>query len=99
MNFRRKEKMSSRELNNYLVNAIYHKNAKIVREYLNEIETIAIQNNQHTNELQDWLNWANIKTDWFDPVTKSEDWILNNSDKEELIPIKKNDTFFTGIKS
>ena len=48
---------------------IYYNKAKIVREYLNELETKAL-NNQLTIEVQDWLKWAKDKTDWFDPMIK-----------------------------
>lgn len=69
-------------------NAIYYNKAKIVREYLNELETKAL-NNQLTIEVQDWLKWAKDKTDWFDPMIKKEDTLLYESDKEDLIQIKK----------
>lgn len=74
--------------------AIYYNKAKIVREYLNELETKASLNNQLTNELQDWLKWAKDKIDWFDPMIKKEDLLLNESDKEDLISIKKKETSF-----
>lgn len=94
LEFQKKRENELKRTKQLFNDAIYHKSAKIVRDYLNEIETFAIQNNQLTNELKDWLNWANAKTDWFDSITNSEDSLLNNSDKEEILPIKKNDTFF-----
>lgn len=74
-------------------NAIYYNKAKIVREYLNELETKAL-NNQLTIEVQDWLKWAKDKTDWFDPMIKKEDTLLYESDKEDLIQIKKRENNF-----
>ncbi len=74
-------------------NAIYYNKAKIVREYLNELETKALDN-QLTIELQDWLKWAKDKTDWFDPMIKKEDILLYESDKEDLIQIKKKENNF-----
>lgn len=90
-NKREVELQRTKELFN---NAIYHNKSKIVREYLNELETKASLNNQLTIELQDWLKWAKDKTDWFDPMIKKEDILLYESDKEDLIQIKKKDNNF-----
>ncbi|MFB3386663.1 hypothetical protein [Flavobacterium sp. LAR06] len=92
--FQKKRENELKKTKQLFNDAIFYNNAKIVREYLNDIEVTAVKNNQLTNELQGWLNWAIDKTDWFDPLTKKEDSLLNNSDKEELISIKKNDTSF-----
>ncbi|ESU19479.1 hypothetical protein FEDK69T_31510 [Flavobacterium enshiense DK69] len=69
--------------------AIYHNKARIIREYLNEIESSALQHDKLTAELQEWLKWAKAKADWFDPMIKKEDELLNEVDKEELITTKK----------
>ena len=74
--------------------AIYHNKAKIVREYLKELETNAIQNNQLTRELQDWLKWAKDKADWFDPMVIKEDELLYDSDKDDLVSTKKKENKF-----
>jgi hypothetical protein len=82
LTLRRKEKNELKKTKQLLNDNIFHKTEKIVRDYLNEIETIALENNQLTNELKEWLNWANTKTDWFDPTTENEYSFLNNSDKK-----------------
>lgn len=92
--FQKKREVELQRTKELFNNAIYHNKAKIVREYLNELETKASLNNQLTIELQDWLKWAKDKTDWFDPMIKKEDILLYESDKEDLIQIKKKENNF-----
>lgn len=92
--FQKKREVELQRTKELFNNAIYHNKSKIVREYLNELETKASLNNQLTIELQDWLKWAKDKTDWFDPMIKKEDILLYESDKEDLIQIKKKDNNF-----
>ena len=92
--FQKKREFELQRTKELFNNAIYHNKAKIVREYLNELETKASLNNQLTIELQDWLKWAKDKTDWFDPMIKKEDILLYESDKEDLIQIKKKENNF-----
>jgi hypothetical protein len=92
--FQKKREVELQRTKELFNNAIYHNKAKIVREYLNELETKASLNNQLTLEVQDWLKWAKDKTDWFDPMIKKEDILLYESDKEDLIQIKKKENNF-----
>lgn len=87
--FLKKREVELKKTKELFNDAIYHNKTKIIREYLNELETEASRNNQLTSELQDWLKWAKEKTDWFDPMIKKEDILLYESDKEDLISIKK----------
>ena len=75
--------------------AEYHNKAKIIREYIEDIENQANQNNNLKSELKEWLQWAKEKVDWFDPLVNKEDNLLTEKDKEELIsPKKTNNSFY-----
>ncbi|HUM50618.1 MAG TPA: hypothetical protein PK431_02345 [Chitinophagales bacterium] len=61
----------------------WHK-AVNLRNYINEVETKAIENNTLTDEIKTWLIWARKKEDWYDPFIESKDELLNGVDKETL---------------
>jgi len=44
-----------------------------IRNYIQAIETNAINNNTLTNELKVWVNWAKEKADWHDPIIQKGD--------------------------
>jgi hypothetical protein len=58
--------------------------ATIYRNFITATEQKAIKENNLTDELKDWIKWANEKADWFDPFTNRQDELLNSKDKEEL---------------
>jgi hypothetical protein len=58
--------------------------ATIYRNFIIATEQKAINENNLTDELKDWIKWANEKADWFDPFTNRQDELLNNKDKEDL---------------
>ena len=58
--------------------------ATIYRNYIAATEQKAIRENNLTEELKDWIKWANEKADWFDPFTNKEDELLNDNDREEF---------------
>lgn len=66
----------------------WHK-AVNLRNYINEVESKAIDNNNLTDEIKTWLIWARKKADWYDPFIESEDELLNDIDKETLSVKKK----------
>lgn len=75
--------------------AEYHNKAKMIREYIENIEIQAANKQNLTPELDKWLKWAKDKVDWFDPLVNKEDNLLTEKDKEELIsPKKTNNTFY-----
>jgi hypothetical protein len=44
--------------------------AKILREYLNDMVLTAKNKNEFTDDLVKWLDWARKKADWYDPMIK-----------------------------
>jgi len=50
-----------------------------MRNYIKAVETNAIKNNSLTEELKNWIQWANNKTDWYDPIIQKDDELFTNS--------------------
>ena len=59
--------------------------AKFMREYLRAFEQDAIEQGGLTDEMQNWIRWANDKTDWYDPLVKKADSLLNHLDINKLL--------------
>lgn len=72
--------------------SMWHK-ANNLRNYINEIETKSLANNNHSEEFKTWLVWAHKKADWYDPFIAGEDELLNDVDKNTLA-IKKKTSFW-----
>ncbi len=51
--------------------------ALLIREYIKAEHQNAISNNNLTAEKLEWLNWANDKADWLDPLVNKQDKILD----------------------
>lgn len=64
----RKQKQDEENFETLLNQAQRWQKSKILREYLNEIETQAKKHGELTPELTEWLNWARKKTKKFDPL-------------------------------
>ena len=61
------------------------KKADDLRNYIKEVENMAIKNEKLTGELKNWLDWANKKADWYDPLVEKEDDFLFNVDRDKLV--------------
>lgn len=68
--------------------------ATIYRNYIAATEQKAIRENNLTEELKDWIKWANEKADWFDPFTNKEDDLLNDNDREEFHKPKQSNNYY-----
>lgn len=55
----------------------YDKTLKI-RHYIEAVKQKAINTNDLTPEKQEWINWANDKADWVDPLINKPDDILDS---------------------
>lgn len=58
--------------------------AEILRKYIAEVEIKAKENNSLTEEVVNWLKWANVKVEWYDPFTEKEDETFNKVNRETL---------------
>lgn len=68
--------------------------ATIYRNFINATAQKAIQENRLTDELKDWIKWANEKADWFDPFINREDELLNDKDREEFHKPKQTNNYY-----
>ncbi|MFN8261891.1 MAG: hypothetical protein U0T07_00030 [Chitinophagales bacterium] len=60
------------------------KEANEIRAYLGSLEEKATKEHSLTDELKDWLKWANKKVDWYDPNIEAQDPLMEGVDKENL---------------
>lgn len=60
---------------------------RIACEIRNYINAISNQNNL-SDEMKDWIKWANKKADWFDPIIDREDEILGKREHQESLENK-----------
>lgn len=70
------------------------KKAVDMRNYIKQIENNAIRDNNLTEELTNWINWANNKADWYDPITRKEDELLNDNDINDILNPKQPNTYY-----
>lgn len=50
-----------------------------IRNYIQAVETNAINKNTLTNELKVWINWAKEKADWYDPIIQKEEDLFTSA--------------------
>lgn len=78
------EKMQENELNAFeelLFNAERWFQAEMIRRYLSEF---AAKRKSITPEFQNWIEWAQKKADWYDPIVNAEDELLSETDKSKV---------------
>jgi hypothetical protein len=68
--------------------------ATIYRNFIAAKEQKAIKENNLTEELKEWIKWANEKADWFDPFINREDELLNDNDREEFHKPKQSNNYY-----
>jgi hypothetical protein len=50
--------------------------ARFMRDYIKAVKNSAIGRNELSEDLQNWINWANDKVDWYDPLVNKVDKLL-----------------------
>jgi hypothetical protein len=56
----------------------------ILRSYIRTIEVNAVKNGTVSEELKTWMNWAEKKVSWYDPLINDPDPLLNDHHKTHL---------------
>lgn len=74
-------------------NSRKHREVVMIREYIAAVEEKAKVSGELTDELKDWIQWAQKKTDWYDPFLDHPDPDLEGVDKETLTFKKSNQWF------
>lgn len=54
-----------------------YNNSLLIRQYIEAEKEKAIKTNSLTQEVQEWIKWANDKADWYDPTINKPDDILD----------------------
>ena len=62
---------------------------KIACEIRNYVNAVSKQDNL-TDEIKEWIKWANKKANWFDPIIDEEDELLGKRDHKESMENKNN---------
>ncbi|GAB3534878.1 hypothetical protein GCM10027443_22720 [Pontibacter brevis] len=92
MEARQEKELAS--LKHILVEAERWRQAKVMREYADEVERAARANDAYTDQLGQWAEWVRNKADWHDPQVKRHDDLLTEIDWETLTLKKKPSYFF-----
>ncbi len=80
-NRKRTELARFREL---LVKAKRMNQTLVIRNFIDSVEKNAAGKNRMTPELQQWIDWANHKADWYDPMIEEKDELLDGVDRSTL---------------
>ena len=72
------------------------KKATDLKNFIIALENKAIKENTLSEELSNWIKWANDKADWFDPLVNKNDDLLTEKDKEEILSPKKTNNNYYG---
>jgi hypothetical protein len=65
-----------------------------LRNYIKTVEDNAVANNSNDPEFNNWVNWAKDKIDWYDPLVRKEDELLNDNDIKDLDEKKKETNYY-----
>lgn len=92
MEARQEKELAS--LKHILIEAERWRQARVMRDYANEVERTARANNTYTDRLGEWAEWVRKKADWHDPQVKRHDDLLTEVDWETLTLKKKSSYYF-----
>jgi len=92
-----KKKRKEKELSDFkhlLQKAKQWREATMLRTYLNDFETKAIESGEVSEDFKNWILWARKKADWYDPNIEAEDKLLEGVDKDSLSFKKESSSYF-----
>ena len=67
------------KFNNLVLASQQYNKSILIRKYLEAEKQFAMQNDCLSPKKQEWLNWANDKADWLDPLINKSDEILDSN--------------------
>jgi uncharacterized cysteine cluster protein YcgN (CxxCxxCC family) len=68
-----------KDFKNFKHTAKRWKETQDIRNYINAIETNAINTNTLTEKLKNYIKWAKDKADWYDPIIQKKNELFTNS--------------------
>jgi len=75
---RQRKNQEIEKYNNLVKLSEQYNKTLMIRQYIEEVKHKAINSNNLTPEKQEWINWANDKADWIDPLINKPVEILDN---------------------
>ncbi len=90
--FRQKQETELENFKHLIEDSERRHKATNLRNYIDEVEKrkeIRTQHNIENMHLDNWLNWARKKADWYDPFVEGNDELLSEVNKENLTLPKK----------
>jgi hypothetical protein len=57
---------------------------EILRNFIDMVEQKAIEDNSVDQQLEEWIKWARVKSDWLDPFIEADDELLEGVDRRSL---------------
>jgi hypothetical protein len=67
---------------------------RLIRGYIDELESKSMQMNLFTEEIKEWVQWARAKADWYDPHINAKDELLDDVDTETLTFTRKRSSYW-----
>lgn len=61
------------------------KESQVVREYIDHRERDALAENDMSEEMTAWLDWARKKVDWYDPAVGADDEWLEDTSPDRIM--------------
>jgi hypothetical protein len=83
-----RKKMETGLLIQMLEDSNLWKQAHLLREYIDYIETKAMKEGNLEGEIVEWIDWARKKADWLDPLTESYDELLKQVEPRSFLVTK-----------
>ena len=81
---RERQNKEAKAFKKLFLQAIRLHQASILRNYIKTVETNADKTGKMSNELKEWLIWADKKVSWYDPLVNADDPLLNDEHKTQL---------------
>ena len=57
---------------------------ELLRGYIEAVEERTLEEKSMTKEIENWIQWAKKKADWYDPMVEAGDELLTGVDRNGL---------------
>lgn len=81
---KQRKKLELDEFKKLIVSADRWNTVQQLRSYIEEVKKYSEKTNTLTDELKEWLSWAEQKVNWYDPLINAKDEWLSDEDKNSI---------------
>ena len=81
---RERQDKEAKAFKKLFLQAIRLHQTNILRNYIQTVEANAVKNGTVSEEFKTWMNWAEKKVSWYDPLINDPDPLLNDHHKTHL---------------